>query len=208
MTNELKGALALAITALRARAADWRNVSSMYAPDRQHVPAERAAEADDAASQIEQFIALQKLHTTIHISGAMTSELIAQVCAAIRENFGRDVTLPANAAEQRAEKPEIQPAPWRVYRVNDCEWWIGRNPAEVRKMFVEAQGCSEEDCERYELLGEIRELTDEELDRLVFTDYERDAGDPMRKRTFREELERRIRLERPEFPQHFASTEI
>jgi hypothetical protein len=105
--------------------------------------------------------------------------------------------------------PEAAPV-WRVYRMNDYEWWIAMSKDDVIRSYSEVQGCSVADLKSYDLLDpdQVRELTEAELDRLVFVDDDCSREDPTRKRSFRAELERVLRVERPEFPQFFATTEI
>lgn len=110
-----------------------------------------------------------------------------------------------------APAPET-PAPttWHVYQVTESECWIGQSIDDVIRSYCEVMGCSEADCHQYELLdrSKVRELTDAELDRRIFVDYYADRNDPTRKRSFRAELERVLRVEKPEFPLMFSTTEI
>jgi hypothetical protein len=109
-----------------------------------------------------------------------------------------------------ASEPAAEASPWRVFQMNDYEWWMGRSLDEVCRCYVEAQACSEDDCKQYGLFdrAEVRELTDAELDRLQYINRFADRGDPNRKRTFRAELERRLKVDRPEYPAFFATSEI
>lgn len=95
------------------------------------------------------------------------------------------------------------PLPLRVFRLNDCDWWIARTLEEAK---VSYQGeCGPMDDE--EAFDEPRELTDEELDRLKFHDRD-DRDRVIRKtiRTFREELRQQIKAD-PTTPRMFACTE-
>jgi hypothetical protein len=90
------------------------------------------------------------------------------------------------------------PLPWRVFRMNDCDWWLARTVAEARADYLRETGEDED---------EARELIEEELDRLHFVDTGEDER-PMKatRRPFREELARRVSagLSKPEM---FACTE-
>lgn len=110
-----------------------------------------------------------------------------------------------------APAPEPVAAPeWRVFRMNDYERWIATSKDEAIRSYSEVQGCSVDDLQRYDLLSpdDVHALTDQELDRLVYVDHECSREDPTRKRSFRAELERVLKVERPEFPQIFATTEF
>lgn len=111
------------------------------------------------------------------------------------------------AIEQTAERAA---PPWRVFRMNDYECWLARSKEEACQAYVDAQGCSLEDCEKYELLkrDDVVELTEAELDCLIFVDGEFSLNDPKRKRTFRAELQRLLRVDKPQFAQMFSTTEI
>lgn len=99
------------------------------------------------------------------------------------------------------------PLPWRVFRVTDCEWWFARTLEEA------IADCKRETGVDDDYFDEAHELTEEELDRLQFTD---DPEDPLSaRRSFREELAARIELQRELLTAHgialrpelFASTE-
>jgi hypothetical protein len=111
-----------------------------------------------------------------------------------------------------ATAPETPAAKiWCVYQVTEYEWWIGQSIDDVVRSYCEVMTCSEADCEKYGLLdrNKVRALTDDELDRKVFVDdIECAPRDPTSRRSFRAELERVLRVEKPEFPQFFATTEI
>lgn len=117
----------------------------------------------------------------------------------------------ADSVDQVADPAPAAAAPaWRVFRMNDYEWWMAHSKEEVLQAYVEAQACSLEDCKQYGLIepDEVVELTEAELDRLIFTDDECSRDDPTRKRSFRLELHRRIRVDQPQFPEMFATTEF
>ena len=100
------------------------------------------------------------------------------------------------------------PLPWRVFRLNDCDWWFARSLEEAIADYKHQTGAGDEELE------DARELTEEELDRLMFTD---DPDDPLSAtlHTFRDELRARIQLQGeleaehgiPRKPELFASTE-
>jgi hypothetical protein len=94
------------------------------------------------------------------------------------------------------------PLPWRVYRMNDTDWFMARTIEEAMTEYVrQCGGPIEETCEG------VRELTDEEMDRLQFIFWLEGPEHPPRdhKHSFRVELARRV-SRRPK-PETFASTE-
>lgn len=99
------------------------------------------------------------------------------------------------------------PLPWRVFKMNDCDWWLARTLDEARESYKHETGVDED---------EARELTDEEMARLTFVDVD-DGERPIgtSRRSFREELRQRVELRErlkakhgiePK-PELFASTE-
>lgn len=106
-----------------------------------------------------------------------------------------DDGLPADAVRfAGAPAPRI-----RVYRMDDNEWWAGESlvdcVAEGRRQCGDE--CYPDDpSEQYE-------LSDEQMQRLVFID-ESDGAEPPVRRTFAEELARRIAAGEA-FPQQFAA---
>ena len=93
------------------------------------------------------------------------------------------------------------PLPWRIFRMDDCDWWVARTLQEAKASYQHETGVDDESIE------DASELTDEELDRLRFVDTN-EAGHPIKdsRCTFREELARRVSagLSKPEL---FACTE-
>lgn len=93
------------------------------------------------------------------------------------------------------------PLPWRVYRMDEYDWWVARSLDEAKASYKHRTGVDDECIE------DARELTDDELDTLHFIDTDADER-PIKKsqRTFREELAQRVAagLSKPEM---FASTE-
>jgi len=55
----------------------------------------------------------------------------------------------------------------KIYSVEDFEYWIGRNVADVEDAVTIAHG--EIDNPDF-CVGDVRELTDEELDKLIYED--------------------------------------
>jgi hypothetical protein len=101
-----------------------------------------------------------------------------------------------------SETPSMTaPLPWRVFKMDDCDWWVAHTLAEAKASYQYETGVDDESVE------DARELTDEELDRLRFVDTD-EAGHPVKETrcTFREELARRVSagLSKPEL---FACTE-
>lgn len=95
------------------------------------------------------------------------------------------------------------PLPLRVFRLNDCDWWIARTLEEAKVSYQADCGPMADE----EAFDEPRELSDAELDRLKF--HDRDEADRIiRKtiRTFREELRQQIHVD-PVTPRMFACTE-
>ena len=105
-----------------------------------------------------------------------------------------DDGLPADAVRFAGCMPTI-----RVYSMDDNEWWAGESltacVAEGRRQC--GGECYPDDP------SEQHELSDEEMQRLVFID-ESDGADPPVKRTFAQELARRIAAGES-FPQPFAA---
>jgi hypothetical protein len=92
------------------------------------------------------------------------------------------------------------PLPWRVYRMDDCDWWVARTLEEAKASYQHQTGVDDECIE------DARELSDAELDSLYFVDTD-DRDRPVKgtRRTFRVELDQRAAwLSKPEL---FASTE-
>lgn len=87
----------------------------------------------------------------------------------------------------------------RVYRMDDMEWWAGESLADC---IVEGRRQCGAECYP-DAEEEGYELDDEQMQRLVFID-ESDGAEPPVKRTFAEELARRVAAGE-EFPQPFAA---
>lgn len=99
----------------------------------------------------------------------------------------------------------------KVYAVNDCDWWAGHSAGEVLAKYMEITGVSHEEATGDES-ALPKELTDEEMRRLVFT-YEdhrhdwREAGEGRHQASFRERLEEMVAAG-GKFPCFFATTEV
>ena len=92
--------------------------------------------------------------------------------------------------------PMDAPLPWRVYRLNDCDWWVARTLEEAKADYLDTVGPMSDD----EAFDDPHELSDEDMDRLKITDVD----DPKAtKPTFREYLKQMA----PRAPGMFASTE-
>lgn len=88
----------------------------------------------------------------------------------------------------------------KIFQMNDCDWWIGESLV----------ACIDDYVANYSEIESIdedaHELTDEELDKLIFTDCDEDERPSGIKRTFREQLEIEV-TSGGVFPRMFASTE-
>ena len=84
----------------------------------------------------------------------------------------------------------------KIFAITDCEWWAGETLEESVADYSKQTGISPEDSS----FGEPYELTDEEMDSMVFTD------DDGQKRSFRDQL---LAMEASgvKFPTFFAMTE-
>ena len=99
---------------------------------------------------------------------------------------------------------------YKIYKIDDYEWWVGKSLEECVDAYIKEYFDGDE-SEKKELLeyNEPREITEKELDTLIFYDdiYNQDES---KKRTFREELKRLVNNETdriPNFPCMFASSE-
>jgi hypothetical protein len=105
--------------------------------------------------------------------------------------------------QQEPDPPAMTaPLEWRIYRLNDCEWWVARTLQEAKEDYQYTIGpMTDEDA-----FEDPAEISEANYDNLRFTDVdegERPTGITM---SFREELIRRIAagLSSPEM---FAATE-
>ena len=85
----------------------------------------------------------------------------------------------------------------KVFEIDDCWWWAAKGVEEARADYCKATMADPEELE-------ARELTDAELDGLVFRDTEKT---PIEKRTFREQLELMTADKSTAFPCVFACSE-
>lgn len=93
------------------------------------------------------------------------------------------------------------PLPWRVFRMDDCDWWVAHTLEEAKASYQHQTGVDDEAIE------DARELTEQELDKFHFVDVdERERPIKKSRRTFRVELAQRVAagLSKPEL---FACTE-
>lgn len=91
--------------------------------------------------------------------------------------------------------------PLRVFRLNDCDWWLAATLEQAKADFLATCGGDDDSFD------EPHELSEEDLLRLHFVDTddgERAIGKS--RRTFHEELRRQIKAD-PITPRMFASTE-
>lgn len=88
----------------------------------------------------------------------------------------------------------------KIVQINDCDWWIGESLSVCIADYI-ANYC-DADC----VEDDAHELTDSELDSLIFTDVDQDEQPTGIKRTFREQLTIEI-ASAGKFPRMFASTE-
>lgn len=88
----------------------------------------------------------------------------------------------------------------KIIAMNDCDWWVG----ESLEACVKDYQTNIEDDPIY--TEDACELTDDDLDRLFFTDVDEDERPTGIKRTFREQLAIEIAAG-GKFPRMFASTE-
>lgn len=98
------------------------------------------------------------------------------------------------------ETSEIPPMnetlPWRVFKLNDCDWWVARTMGEAKSDYIATVGPMSDE----EAFDEPYELTDHDMGTLKITDHD-DPKHP--KMTFREYLDQMA----PKAPGMFASTE-
>lgn len=87
---------------------------------------------------------------------------------------------------------------FKIFQMNDCDWWMAPTLEEAVRDVKETYG------DEPEMWEDAHELTEAGLDKMQFTDFD-DDGDPI-KRSFREELQRRIAAG-PK-TEMFASTEF
>lgn len=103
--------------------------------------------------------------------------------------------------------PELEV--WRVYQMNECDWMLARSAEEALQGYSEYLCGTIADLHEWEQVDEgcPLELSDAELDRLIFVHDGASLDDPTRKCTFAQELRRRVRVDQPQRAAIFASTE-
>jgi len=95
-----------------------------------------------------------------------------------------------------------QVRPVKIFKLNDYEWWAGFTLEETIQAAMKE--CM---LTREEVADNPRELTEMDLNRLIFTDCEeKDDEGEYKTRTFRQQLNREI-VNGQKFPCIFASTE-
>jgi len=67
---------------------------------------------------------------------------------------------------------------WKVFRLNDCDWWLARSLVEAVEDAMKVYGADEAD-----MVEDARELSDEELDKTTFRleAWECECGAPLNK---------------------------
>jgi hypothetical protein len=88
--------------------------------------------------------------------------------------------------------------PWRVYWMNDCDWWIARSLDEAQSSYFHETGVDETE--------DVYELADEDMERLKIVENAELPHERRVCRTFKEELALRVSSGLSE-PELFASTE-
>lgn len=89
----------------------------------------------------------------------------------------------------------------KIFQINDCDWWIGDS---LDSCIADYLGYTDDSSS---VSHDAHELSDAELDSLVFTDCDEDERPTGIKRSFREQLA--IEIEAGgKFPRMFASTEF
>lgn len=87
----------------------------------------------------------------------------------------------------------------KIFKMNDCDWCAGEDLESVIKFYLDFIGCDAD-----EALDNPHELSESDMDRLIFTPDS--CSDSPEKRSFRDELNRLLKVGEV-FPMFFASTE-
>jgi len=106
--------------------------------------------------------------------------------------------------QQLTDTPPMgAPLPLRVFRLNDCEWWLAPTLEIAKADYQKLCGPIPDE----EAFDEPRELSDDELCKRHFFDTD-DNEEPIKssRRTFYEELRQQIKAD-PITPRLFACTE-
>jgi len=85
----------------------------------------------------------------------------------------------------------------KIFEMNDCDWVVAESLEQSKLAYLKDYSDDVEDA---------RELTDSELDTLIFTDRDENETPTGDKRTFREQLAIEVAAGGT-FPRLFASTE-
>ncbi len=89
----------------------------------------------------------------------------------------------------------------KIFYVDGVDWWVGESIESVQNALHDPPHTMFDDLE------DVRELTGEELDTLIFTDTQEDDTPILESaRNFREQLETEIKAG-GEFPRLFATSE-
>lgn len=94
----------------------------------------------------------------------------------------------------------IQDGTMKIFKIDDCEWWIGADAESVRAAVVDQYGYTDEDLE------DFSELSDAELDTFKFVDTDEDERPISEPRTFREQMAIEV-AQGGSFPRMFAAEE-
>lgn len=107
---------------------------------------------------------------------------------------------------------ETEERPWKIFMVNDCDWWVARDAHEAFEAAIawhieqSIGGTREQILEEYSVFPED-EIAEVEWSQMFRKTYVDESGSEVVRRSFREELDRRVAagLSAPEL---FASTEF
>lgn len=89
----------------------------------------------------------------------------------------------------------------KIFRLTDYEWWIGETLESCVADYIENYTGDPDTVD-----DDAHELTDDQLDTLIFTDTDENERATGEKFTFREQLAREVAVG-GRFPRMFASTE-
>ncbi len=92
----------------------------------------------------------------------------------------------------------------KVFKINDCDWWAGRNAEETLAAYMAETGTDKEEATGGDE-SFPHELSEREMETMMFTP-DPDDGEGTEPIPFREVLDRMIARGGP-FPSFFASTE-
>lgn len=96
----------------------------------------------------------------------------------------------------------------KVYRLNDCDWFAGPSLESCVQCYLRDYIHTPDSLQnRDEYIDDEEELSDEQMERLKFTDTEGEWGEKNKEYTFQSALEQMIQRG-VVFPAFFASTEF